>query len=159
MDPETALTLQNPALIIFRSAHEICADRLPSVPVPVLVFLLAAGLRCNARWAQWRVRATDYRERCWTTIINQSVAVSLCRAAKRADQTLHVVDHVLSARRTSLWCWGPKTGPVVRKRSSPSIHQRSPGGSSFRSVNIIARFQPPFRILPEHHRCSPFRVH
>lgn len=52
MGPRSSLGLQNPALIFFRSAHEICAGRVPSAPVSMLVSRLANALPCRMGWAQ-----------------------------------------------------------------------------------------------------------
>lgn len=38
--------------IFFRSAHEICAGRVPSAPVSMLVSRLANALPCSMGWAQ-----------------------------------------------------------------------------------------------------------
>lgn len=114
------LGLQNPALIFFRSEHEICAVRVPSAPVSMLFSppggcaALPRGMGSNDEAERLTVNKDPPKRRslgrgyhisCQTFVVPQSGLIKLC------------MQLITSCLRKGLapGFWGPRTGPVVRK--------------------------------------------
>lgn len=116
--PNVNLTLaksRTHILSVSKQAHENCAGRVPSVPVAMLVFRLANALASSMRRTQLNDEGARHAVvRDARAMITQSRGTEripqklsdFCGASKWANQNLHAVDHIFSARGGLVWHFG-----------------------------------------------------